>query len=43
LSGTAFALFYAAPGVPIAGLADRFGRKYVISASPATFSLMTAA
>lgn len=42
LSGAAFALFYATMGVPIARLADRFGRKYVISASLAIFSAMTA-
>ena len=42
LSGAAFALFYATLGVPIARLADRFGRKYVISASLAIFSAMTA-
>ena len=42
LSGVAFALFYATLGVPIARLADRFGRKYVISVSLAIFSAMTA-
>jgi predicted MFS family arabinose efflux permease len=42
LSGAAFALFYATLGVPIARLADRIGRKYVISASLAIFSVMTA-
>ncbi len=42
LSGAAFALFYATMGIPIARLADRFGRKYIISASLAVFSVMTA-
>lgn len=42
LSGAAFALFYATMGIPIARLADRFGRKYIISASLAIFSVMTA-
>lgn len=42
LSGVAFALFYATLGIPIARLADRFGRKYVIAASLAIFSVMTA-
>ena len=42
LSGVAFALFYATLGVPIARLADRFGRKYVISVSLAIYSAMTA-
>jgi len=41
LSGIAFALFYATLGVPIARLADRFGRKHVITACLALFSLMT--
>jgi MFS family permease len=41
LSGIAFALFYATLGLPIARLADRYGRKYVIAASLALFSLMT--
>jgi predicted MFS family arabinose efflux permease len=43
LSGTACALFYAPLGVPIASLAVRFGRKHIISASLAIFSVMTAA
>lgn len=42
LSGAAFALFYATLGIPIARLADRYGRKYVIAASLAIFSFMTA-
>lgn len=41
LSGIAFALFYATLGLPIARLADRFGRKYVIAVSLALFSFMT--
>jgi len=42
LSGTAFALFYATLGVPIAMLADRGNRKLVIVASVAVWSVMTA-
>jgi len=42
LSGAAFALFYASLGIPIARLADRFSRKFIIAASLAFFSLMTA-
>lgn len=42
LSGIAFALFYATLGIPLARIADRYGRKYVISASLALFSVMTA-
>ena len=41
LSGIAFALFYATLGIPIARLADRFGRKHVITISLALFSFMT--
>jgi len=41
LSGIAFALFYATLGVPIARLADRYGRKHVITVSLALFSFMT--
>ena len=41
LSGIAFALFYATLGMPIARLADRYGRKYVIAISLALFSVMT--
>lgn len=41
LSGIAFALFYATLGIPIARLADRFGRKLVITISLALFSFMT--
>ncbi len=42
LSGIAFALFYATLGIPLARIADRYGRKYVISVCLALFSVMTA-
>jgi MFS family permease len=42
LSGTAFGLFYATLGIPIARLADRFSRKGVISICVAIWSGMTA-
>jgi predicted MFS family arabinose efflux permease len=42
LSGTAFGLFYATLGIPIARLADRFSRKGVIAICLAIWSLMTA-
>ncbi len=42
LSGTAFGLFYATLGVPIARLADRYSRKWVIVASLTLWSAMTA-
>jgi predicted MFS family arabinose efflux permease len=42
LHGTAFAIFYATLGVPIAIYADRGNRKLVIVAATATWSLMTA-
>jgi predicted MFS family arabinose efflux permease len=42
LHGTAFAIFYATLGVPIAMYADRGNRKLVIVAATATWSLMTA-
>ncbi|WP_438985864.1 spinster family MFS transporter [Aequoribacter sp.] len=42
LSGTAFAIFYATLGLPIARLADRSSRKTIISCSLLMFSLMTA-
>jgi len=42
LTGLAFALFYSTLGVPIARLADRFSRKYVIAASVMLWSAMTA-
>lgn len=43
LSGTAFAIFYATLGVPIAMWADRGNRKIIIVLSTAVWSLMTAA
>ena len=42
LSGTAFGLFYATLGIPIARLADIFSRKLVIVVSLALWSAMTA-
>lgn len=42
IGGVAFAIFYATLGVPIARLADRTKRTWIISASLATWSLMTA-
>jgi MFS family permease len=42
LSGTAFGLFYATLGIPIARLADRWSRKWVIVSSLALWSAMTA-
>ena len=42
LSGTAFAIFYATLGLPIARLADRSSRKTIIAVSLVMFSLMTA-
>jgi predicted MFS family arabinose efflux permease len=42
LSGTAFGLFYATLGIPIARLADRFSRKGVIAVCLALWSVMTA-
>ena len=42
LSGTAFGIFYATLGVPIARLADRFSRKGVIAICLAIWSGMTA-
>ncbi|MBM4336015.1 MAG: MFS transporter [Deltaproteobacteria bacterium] len=42
LSGTAFGLFYATLGVPIARLADRVSRKWVITVCLALWSGMTA-
>jgi predicted MFS family arabinose efflux permease len=41
LSGTAFGIFYATLGIPIAQLADRWSRKGVVVASLATWSVMT--
>lgn len=42
LAGTAFAIFYATLGVPIAIWADRGNRKTIISISVAIWSIMTA-
>ncbi len=42
LSGTAFALFYATLGLPIAWLADRYNRRTIIAACLALWSGMTA-
>ncbi|MEE4453584.1 MFS transporter [Novosphingobium resinovorum] len=42
MTGLAFALFYSTLGVPVARLADRFSRKYVIAASLFLWSAMTA-
>jgi MFS family permease len=42
LAGTAFALFYATMGVPIALLADRWNRRNLISLALAVWSGMTA-
>ena len=42
LSGTAFGLFYATLGIPIARLADRFSRKGVITICLTIWSDMTA-
>jgi len=41
LSGPAFALFYATLGIPIAMLADRASRKWILVASLAIWSVMT--
>lgn len=41
LSGIAFAVFYAALGIPIATLADRFNRRNIIVTCIAIFSVMT--
>ncbi|MGE0386017.1 MAG: spinster family MFS transporter [Gammaproteobacteria bacterium] len=43
LSGLSFALFYAFFSLPIAALADRTSRKWVVVASLAAFSTLTAA
>jgi MFS family permease len=42
LGGIAFALFYATLGIPIASLADRTSRKWVLAACMALWSGMTA-
>lgn len=43
LAGFAFALFYSVLGVPIARLADRVNRRYLIAIGVALWSVMTAA
>ncbi len=43
ISGTAFTLFYATLGLPIARMADRFSRRKIISIAMALWSVMTAA
>ena len=43
LSGTAFGIFYATLGVPIARLADRFSRKWVMTTCLVLWSAFTAA
>jgi len=42
ISGTAFAIFYATLGIPIALIADRWNRRNLIAISLAVWSLMTA-
>jgi len=42
LGGTAFALFYAVVGIPIARIADRSSRRNIISAAVLLWSAMTA-
>jgi predicted MFS family arabinose efflux permease len=42
LGGTAFALFYTGLGVPIAWLADRFSRTWIMTAALALWSAFTA-
>lgn len=41
LSGLSFALFYATLGIPIAMLADRFSRKWILIGSMVVWSVMT--
>ena len=43
LAGPVFAIFYTLAGVPIARLADRHSRKWIVAVSLAVWSLMTAA
>lgn len=43
LTGLAFALFYTTLALPIARLADRFARKWVLTAALTVWTLMTAA
>lgn len=42
LAGFAFALFYAVMGLPLARIADRYSRRWLISIGIAVWSLMTA-
>ena len=42
ISGSAFAIFYATLGIPIALIADRWNRRNLIAISLAVWSLMTA-
>jgi len=43
MGGLAFALFYTGLAIPVAMLADRFSRTWIITAALATWSAMTAA
>lgn len=43
MGGLAFALFYTGLGIPIAMLADRYSRTWIMTAALAIWSLMTAA
>ncbi len=43
MGGLAFALFYTGLGIPVAMLADRFSRTWIMTAALAIWSLMTAA
>jgi MFS family permease len=43
MGGLAFALFYTSLGIPIAMLADRISRSWIITVSLALWSIMTAA
>ena len=43
MGGLAFALFYTGLGIPVAMLADRFSRTWIMTAALATWSAMTAA
>jgi len=42
MGGLAFALFYTGMGIPVALLADRFSRTWIMTVALATWSLMTA-
>lgn len=43
LTGLSFAIFYTTGALPVAWLADRIARKYVLTAALAIWTLMTAA